>query len=186
MRKRWKTFLGYLLDEIIARGLFDFEDFQKHQQECFLAAGRRMEWRAGMYYKPLTQRQILKRANGLMSLPDMQAGLRAYFGKVANFTPDDAANKLADLIREGKTEDVQFRALSAYLRLAFPQPTKQVNVKQQTLVARVSIGDEPPKMRTRQLEPPRRLTPAEQIIEGVVLDEEDDGDLVQSAGRSGQ
>ena len=177
MRKRWKTFLGYLFDEIMQRGLFDFEDFQKHQQELYLAAGRRMEWRSGIYYKPMTQRQILKRANGLMALPDMQAGLRAYFGKVANFTPDDAAKKLVDFINEAKDENVALRALGTYMKLAFPQPTKQVNVEQRTLVARVSLGSEPPKMRTRQLEAaPKRVGPAQALANGATLEAEECGD----------
>lgn len=104
--------------------------------------------------KPST---ALKKAKALLERPEIAYALREAFEKAVDFTAVDAMQKHVDWIQgnvehEGKKLPPSFEALKAYEAFAFPKAAKQVNVNQQTLVARVNLRDEAPEIKVRTIE----------------------------------
>lgn len=158
MRLRWHNFAAAVANETVE---FPSSDFDR----VLIEAGKRCGWQS--YRGMLKESTILRRAKRLMERPEVVEAVRDRIALTTGFTVVEADQWLVKHIR-GEVEadhmtaagDVvkmkmapSLKALEIYKRSTEPQPAKNVNIRQQSLVAKVNIGDEPPKMIPRTLEP---------------------------------
>lgn len=146
MRKTRRQFAEKYVEEILSG---------KEQDQAMLDAGHGLGW-AGS--GPLTDGSILRKAKAMLQNPDVAAAIREKIELTTGFTTAEADNWLVRHIRgeitveEGKVPP-SIKALEMYKRSTEPQPTKTVNVNQRSLVARITIGDDPPAIKPRAIEP---------------------------------
>lgn len=104
--------------------------------------------------KPLVAQ---KRALTLLSNPNITAAIAEAFEAEAAFSVGDAMRKHVEWIlgkveHAGETLPPSYQALKDYEALAIPKPAKNVNVHNETLVARVNVRSEAPPIRSRTIE----------------------------------
>jgi hypothetical protein len=163
MRKRWLNFISEFTRNV-ERNPEDVEGAATlAAQACFMNQG------GGQLSTPAAR----KKGRALLNNPDIRAGLANYVEAVANFSLEDLAQKMVGFIEGGleyeKTLVVVTKEGPEVIRytektppseamtrfaanLMLPKPPKEVHVDQRTMVAKVIMGAEKPKITARVLE----------------------------------
>lgn len=143
MRKRYQEFAESIVEQLA-------ENPEQHLDDLALNAGNAIGLGGA---RELSDKHVIKRAKHLLKNPDIVAAIGEFYEQAAGFTVEDGAKMLVKWIKgEVEGQPPSLPALQMFIKMTTPQATKQVRIDQRSIVARVQIGDEPPKLVTRTIE----------------------------------
>lgn len=109
---------------------------------------------------PMKPATAVRRAEALLANGEISRAIRKIMG-LADLNVVDTFRKLKDLVNS-EDDNIALGAVRTTLSYALPKPTKQVNIDQRTLVARIDARDSAPPIRARTID----ALPAPEIVSG--------------------
>lgn len=118
--------------------------------ELAAALGAKMGWQ--FRGRPMKAEMATQRALGWLNDANVIEEMRNWFEDEAGFSPAEAAQTLVGHIRQTEDRMASLQGLRMYYDRTLPKPTKRVDVKQESVVARITVHNEVPPIAVRSIE----------------------------------